>query len=102
MKRNSMRRIQFIATLIGLMVAASSGVAQGQPVHVPPSDTEVIPEPADDMHTTPSQCRLWMGAEYLLWWFKNGPTPGPLVTTSPANASTPGVLGAPETRVVFG
>jgi len=97
-----MVRIRFFAGLMGLMTLISSGTAQGQVVPGPPSDTEVIPELADDLHTAPSPCRLWMGAEYLLWWFKNGPTPGPLVTTSPANASTPGVLGAPETRVVFG
>lgn len=45
--------------------------------------------------------RCWGRFEYLLWWEKDGPTPGPLVTTGPPSAA-PGVLGRPGTTVLFG
>ena len=41
----------------------------------------------------------WVSAEYLLWWFKDAPTP-PLVTTGPAGSN--GILGQPGTIVLFG
>jgi hypothetical protein len=46
---------------------------------------------------------VWVQAEYLLWWLRGNPLP-PLVTTSPAETpqSEAGVLGAPNTRVLFG
>lgn len=41
----------------------------------------------------------WASAEYLLWWMKNAPVVGPLVTTSsPANL---GILGRGDTSIVF-
>jgi hypothetical protein len=46
---------------------------------------------------------IWVQAEYLLWWLRGNELP-PLVTTSPA--ATPradaGVLGEPNTQVLFG
>jgi hypothetical protein len=62
----------------------------------------VLPPPS---HDTPedkphNQFMMWGGAEYLLWWVKNQPLGVPLVTTgSPA---TLGVLGSPDTTVLFG
>ena len=47
--------------------------------------------------------RVWVDAEYLLWWMRGAHLP-PLVTTSPAGtaAAQAGVLGAPGTSVLFG
>src|SRR5438132_541691 len=42
---------------------------------------------------------LWVGAEYLLWWFKDAPTP-PLVTAGPVSSN--GILGQPGTVILFG
>jgi len=45
---------------------------------------------------------LEIRAEYLLWWTKNGPTPGPLVTTGSLLDAAPGALGMPHTNVLYG
>jgi hypothetical protein len=44
----------------------------------------------------------WVGAEYLLWWIKNGPLPVPLVTTGNPFGANPGALTDPATRVLLG
>ncbi|MCX7429154.1 MAG: BBP7 family outer membrane beta-barrel protein [Planctomycetia bacterium] len=46
--------------------------------------------------------RLWFEGEYLLWWLKSGPSPGPLVTTGNTSDAFPGALGQPGTRVLYG
>lgn len=47
---------------------------------------------------------IYISAEYLAWWIKNGNTP-PLVTTGPFNPTDPlgssGIIGAPGTAVLF-
>jgi hypothetical protein len=43
--------------------------------------------------------RIWVSAEYLLWWIKDDHVP-PLVTAGPPGSS--GILGTPGTTVVFG
>jgi hypothetical protein len=43
---------------------------------------------------------IWGDVEYLLWWIKDGPLPVPLVTTS--SAASQGILGRPDTAVLFG
>lgn len=43
-----------------------------------------------------------MSADYLLWWLKSQPSPGPLVTIGSAGDAIPGALGQPNTRVLFG
>ncbi|MDH3717662.1 MAG: BBP7 family outer membrane beta-barrel protein [Planctomycetota bacterium] len=47
--------------------------------------------------------RFWVRGEYLLWWTKGMDTP-PLVTTSPlgTDRADAGVLGEPDTHVLFG
>ncbi len=47
--------------------------------------------------------RLWVRAEYLMWWGKAASLP-PLVTTGPLSSttSTAGVLGQSGTRTLFG
>jgi hypothetical protein len=36
--------------------------------------------------------RVWVNGEYLLWWFKGGPIPNPLVLTGPNDNNNPGAL----------
>ncbi len=50
----------------------------------------------------PCALRVWLTADYLLWWTKGGPTSTPLVTTGSLNDVPPGALGQPGTRVLFG
>jgi hypothetical protein len=50
----------------------------------------------------PETGRLWVSAEYLLWWVRSGPNPNPLVTTGSADDPIPGALGQPNTHIVFG
>ncbi len=47
--------------------------------------------------------RVWVDAEYLLWWTKGSPLP-PLLTTSPPGTpiTSAGVLGASGTTILFG
>jgi hypothetical protein len=47
--------------------------------------------------------RIWAEAEYLLWWMRGAALP-PLITASPSDtpAAQAGVLGAPNTVVLFG
>jgi putative beta barrel porin BBP7 len=42
----------------------------------------------------------WAGAEYMMWWVKNGPEPLPLVTQGPQ--AGPGTIGAPGVSLLFG
>lgn len=52
-----------------------------------------------DCHSGPELC-YWAGAEYLLWWLKQGPLPVTLVTTAPGTAG--GAIGGPGTAVAIG
>ena len=47
--------------------------------------------------------KLWVRAEYLMWWEKGFSTP-PLVTTSPSDTSQSdaGILGMPDTKILAG
>jgi hypothetical protein len=58
-------------------------------------------ESANETERRPPRC--WISAQYLLWWIKDGPVV-PLVTTSPTGTAvgTAGVLGQPDTTVLFG
>jgi len=44
--------------------------------------------------------RIWVSADYLYWWVKDGPANAALITTSGTASS--GILGAADTRRVFG
>jgi hypothetical protein len=46
--------------------------------------------------------RATFSADYLLWWVRSGPTPGPLLTVGSANDAIPGALGQPGTVPIFG
>jgi len=72
-------------------------------------DQQAIEEEEDDCEefcgfpccTPPG--KLWLRADYLMWW-TNGIRLPPLVTTSPqgTTASEAGVLGYPNTTILFG
>jgi hypothetical protein len=44
--------------------------------------------------------RVWASADYLYWWIKDGPVPGPLVTSGTTDSQ--GVLGNAGTVVLLG
>ncbi len=46
--------------------------------------------------------RITLSADYLLWWVRKGPTPGPLLTVGSAGDPIPGALGQPGTQPLFG
>jgi hypothetical protein len=50
----------------------------------------------------PVKTRLWFSAEYLVWWIKDGPLPGPLVTSCALADANPGAIGQPGTRALLG
>src|SRR5689334_904180 len=85
-----------------------SATPPGWPGNVPLAGTggQVTPAPAQpglgpvgmtELPFFPNQ-RLWVNAEYLMWWLNGDPLP-PLVTTGPP--STGGILG-PGTHILFG
>jgi hypothetical protein len=114
------------ALVAGLGLTMSPSAALAQPPDPPPPTLET-PPPPDIAHTPDIACpadaasapRLWVGAEYLLWWIKNGPIDVPMLTTgttsittrstvggfvgSPINFPfTQGGLGVPGTSVLYG
>jgi hypothetical protein len=67
--------------------APAAGPAWGAPAPAAPADGD----------------RLWVSAEYLLWWFKKSPVPVPLVTTTSSPDQTPTAgLGVEGTSGVLG
>jgi hypothetical protein len=64
---------------------------------------DAVPSGVSEYVYQPSN-RWWFRADYSLWWMKGNPLP-PLVTTSPPETDDPndaGVLGLPETDILFG
>jgi hypothetical protein len=114
---------RWIAPVAPLLASAALAVAEpppGSPVPVVPSPyssagpiISKIPGPAVTVGhplVEPSWAatddaggctRFWGGAEYLLWWIKDGPVSAPLVTTGNPNDPAPGALGQPGTVVLF-
>jgi hypothetical protein len=58
-------------------------------------------EAAEDLEALKSKPRIWLRAEYLLWWIKPANFP-PLVTTGPYTDPRPGALDSLGTSVLFG
>lgn len=98
---------EFLGSLAAIVAAAgvSFGQLPAEPLPVAPVVPEARPSPGSYVNedrnlfadADPNGTRLWFSAEYLMWWFKDSPVPVPLVTTG-----TPGVLGAPGTKVLLG
>lgn len=55
-------------------------------------------EPANNAN----RYRIWASADYLLWWVKGAPLPGPLVSTGNPNDNRPGATNQPGTQVLLG
>jgi hypothetical protein len=88
---------------------AGAGIALGEAPPVPPVSVWTAPHQAASVPaewSTPAMCdqacmtednsdhtRLWVNAEYLLWWVKDAPLPPALVTTGDPNTDNPGALG---------
>jgi len=66
-----------------------------------PPDQEITSY-IEDMPQASSGPRLWITADYLMWWTKRGPQPDPLVVTGPETDPFPGALDQPGTRVLYG
>lgn len=98
--------------------ASSTAPAVIQPPVIPaPAAVPANPPVIGDTHQPdcsvcqpacgPSVCgpagRVWVRAEYLLWWTKGSSLP-PLLTTSPVGTpvADAGILGLPGTQVLFG
>src|SRR5262245_16532969 len=76
--------------LMAILVAVKSAQAQ-------------TPNPSPVQSDSLNSERLWVEAEFLLWWMRGDRVP-PLVTGSPPGApiGQAGVLGVPGTVVLFG
>jgi hypothetical protein len=77
---------------------APAASLQAQDAAAYPSRSEAVTE-----FERSRSLRVWVDAEYLLWWMRGDSLP-PLVTTSPPGTpqAQAGVLGAPGTTVLFG
>jgi hypothetical protein len=91
-----------IVLLLAGTVRAQTPVASVPGTSSAPGDFG--PPTVDFMAAAPERPRVWLGAEYLLWWTKSGPMPVPVLTTAPLNspALVPGALGNPDTTVLMG
>jgi hypothetical protein len=64
---------------------------------------DLFPAPAAEDDGRDGWGRVALSADYLLWWVRKGPTPGPLLTRgSLADDPFEGALGQPHTVGLFG
>ena len=71
-----------------------------QPI-IPDMSSESPPETHAPELPLPVEPRIWMRAEYLLWYSKKGPIPS-LLTTGLTADKIPGALEGPNTTVLYG
>jgi hypothetical protein len=105
------RRCGLAGVLLGASMALAQGVFAQPPQDELPVLSEVVAEHDSSAHAEEdlietetaghTSSRLWLSAEYLLWWFREGDLP-PLVTTGSTIEPRPGALGSAGTRVLFG
>jgi hypothetical protein len=99
---------RLVGSVVALLTSAGLALAQA------PAAPSAAIAPVDGSCAAPccpcqpcdSACdssRIWLSAEYLLWWFKDSPLPVPLVTTSTnLNVAVPGAIGQSGTVVLIG
>jgi hypothetical protein len=86
------RNLRTLLLLTGLVLSPLAACAQSE---VTPIPAEAVEEP--DIPAASN--RIYIDAEYLLWWFGEGRTPVTLTTSSPASKGLP---GSPDTKVLYG
>lgn len=83
-----------------LLTLAGTGMAAAQGPAPMPVETTAVPCVAEPvMNCGPT---VWASADYLLWWCKDAPRPGPLVSTGTTADPFPGALDQASTRVLSG
>jgi hypothetical protein len=83
-------------------IAAKEGLPARASTEPPaPDSTDLSTAPPTALTDPSSTGRIWLGAEYLLWWTKGSRLP-PLVTTGSPGTGPVGALGRPDTSVLFG
>jgi len=110
----------FLAAFGALALGGAAAFGQSPPAPTPgkgppPSLPPVLPAagPSDaccaSLPTAPCEAdagdgwgRATFFADYLVWWVRKGPTPGPLLTVGSASDTIPGALGQPHTGALFG
>jgi Putative beta barrel porin-7 (BBP7) len=105
----------FLAALIAVVLIAPLANAQapagapiGPPLSAPAGPPDSASPPVTGLSLEPAAAqsggdRVWVDAEYLLWWMRGQSLPA-LVTTSPTGTpiGSAGVLGTSGTTVLFG
>src|SRR5262245_9985124 len=111
MRKDSLVALFISLTCTPLLFAQDAPAEKAAPLAMPAAPVAITQAPmmAVDCCCPCEPCcdsccgpRLWVSAEYLLWWIKDGPFPVPLATTGSATDPTPGALGQPGTTVLFG
>jgi hypothetical protein len=83
------------ALLLAVLLAAPAGAAGPGEEVTPPADDGPVPVTEEG---APGQ-RWSVSAQYILWWLREGRLPATLTTSSQASQ---GLLGRPDTRVLYG
>jgi hypothetical protein len=89
--------ITVLATLLLAWPAAGD-----EPVEAPPSALpadNILSASGGDALGAATPLRLWVGADYVLWWLREGRL-APTLTTSPQ--ASRGLLGQPDTEILYG
>jgi hypothetical protein len=90
---------------LGLMLLLAGSVfSQSQeiiPVDAVPEAQFVEEIPFVD-YSTPAPGRLWFTADYLLGWMQSRRLPVLVTTSTSSDRGTAGILGQPETSILFG
>jgi hypothetical protein len=64
-----------------------------------PVAVEPVLDSGEPARAGPAEARFLAGADYLMWWLREGRIPATLTTSSQASG---GLLGQPDTRVLYG
>jgi hypothetical protein len=100
----------FIESCLIILASAGWTFAQGPPSGYPAIGQQLSPGWASS-DIGGSCCprggedcgpRFWVGADYLLWWFKDGPLPSMLVLTGDPTTNNPGALNAGGRPILTG
>lgn len=94
-------RCVFVLAAVAVVPSLGSAQSYGNPGDRYPDFSPAFSWFTPSSQTSDGDSRIWFDPQFLLWWVKDGPTPGPLVTTGPPSAA-PGALGTPGTVVLYG